>query len=69
MNKPIHIDTTSPTWESVTMWAARRLNDARKKLERSGLAEREADELRGEIKAMKDLLGLPEPKPVIPDTA
>lgn len=60
MNTPLvvgHLDFESATWNAVREWAEHRLSDCRKRND-AALPEIETAALRGEIAALKNLLGL-----------
>jgi hypothetical protein len=62
------IDFSSSTWQAVKEHADAAIENARLRLETSGLSAAETEFQRGRIKAMKDILAMAEPRPAIPST-
>lgn len=56
------IDKNSETWTAVAKWANDQITDAHTAIERVGLPDTEANQLRGRIAASRELLKLAEPK-------
>ncbi len=60
------VDHTSPTWQAIHKHAQAQLTKHRAELEKPGLEERKADEIRGRIAELKELLGLINPeRPIV----
>lgn len=56
------LDIHSPTWAFVVAWATDRLNKSRIKNDNLNKDAMQTAALRGEIKVLKDLLGIPDEK-------
>ena len=54
------IDFQSPAWHLIRKWAEAEVSKCRQKNDALGLSVEETSALRGEIRAYKKLLGLPE---------
>lgn len=54
------IDFSNPAWHRVREWAEQELSKARVKNDALGLTIEETSALRGEIRALKRLIGLPQ---------
>jgi len=59
------IETHSETWVTVKDWAQAELDRARNNLESTGLDMIETENLRGRAAALRQLLSLAVPRPVI----
>ena len=53
------MDFQSPTWQHLRKWAEQQLTKAREKNDAVGLSETDTAALRGEIRALKRILDLP----------
>lgn len=60
------IDTGSDVWRAITKFAGTEIDTARETLESSGLDAVTTENLRGRIKAMRDILALADPPDPIP---
>lgn len=60
-------DPTSQTWRVVKAWANEQLETAMARLEQPGLDQSETENERGAIRMLRQLLGLPDPPPLIPN--
>ena len=54
------IDFQTPTWHQIRKWVEAEVTKCRQKNDALGLSAEETAALRGEIRAYKKLLGLPE---------
>ncbi len=54
------IDFSNPVWHKVRVWAEQEIAKARTKNDALGLTIEETSALRGEIRALKRLIGLPQ---------
>ena len=54
------LDINSGTWKYIVRWAEKELNAARAKNDYLKVTWEQTNALRGRIKALKDLLGLPD---------
>jgi hypothetical protein len=62
----VKIDPHSPTWEAVARAARDGIEASRTKLEGAGLGNAESEFERGRIRALRDILGLMDERPVVP---
>lgn len=62
------IDPHSPTWRLVKALAEKDIASSQSRLEASGCDIATTENLRGQIKALRNILALAEPQPTIPSS-
>jgi len=62
------IDKGSSTWDAIQEYAKKQIDASHQMLEMRDLDQVETQFERGRIRALRDLLALVEPRPVIPST-